>query len=115
MQAVSMAFLHPLQQGKQSYVLRALQPSEDRVVLDGSGRGATGLTGVIRLMGQCTAWAHLRSSGREGSAIADELIEFGQARRWRKTLLSTAAHCAEQVAQDWAVYAQAFDDGAFQL
>ena len=32
MQAVSMAFLHPIVDGKSSYVLRDLQPSEDRVL-----------------------------------------------------------------------------------
>ena len=36
MQAVSMAFLQPVTMGHASYVLRGLQPTEDRVSLDGA-------------------------------------------------------------------------------
>jgi uncharacterized protein (DUF2252 family) len=115
MQAVSMAFLHPIKAGKDAYVLRALQPSEDRIDLNGPGVDLTSLQGVIRSMAQCVAWAQLRSSGRQGSAIADELIEFGLTRKWRKGLLHAAHACADQVTKDWAVYAQAYDDGALHL
>ena len=113
MQAVSMAFLHPIQDGAPSYVLRALQPSEDRVSLSGPGVDIAALQGVIKHMAQCLAWAQLRSSGRQGSAIADELIELGHTQKWRKALLTSADDCAVQVQSDWATYAQAYDDGAF--
>ncbi|MGC4060913.1 MAG: DUF2252 family protein [Aquabacterium sp.] len=115
MQAVSMAFLHPIVHGEQSYVLRALQPSEDRVSLSGPGIGVVQLQGVIRQMAQCLAWAQLRSSGRQGSAIADELVEWGQTQQWRKALLAGADACAQQVHADWLRYAEAYDDGAFDL
>ena len=112
MQAVSMAFLHPIVDGKSSYVLRDLQPSEDRVSLDVRRTGLGQVSGVIEEMGQLMAWAHLRSSGRQGSAIADELIDFGtSARSWRRDLLDAAHQCATQVESDWKAYCQAHDAG----
>lgn len=127
MQAVSMAFLHAIE-GREpgsSYVLRALQPSEDRVNLDGrksdAGKGDAGksdagkgspaqVRGVIGEMGQLMAWAQLRSAGRQGSAIADALIDFGaSARSWRDDLLAAAHQCAEQVGKDWKAYSEAYD------
>jgi len=114
LQAVSMAFLQPIVAGGTPYVLRALQPTEDRVVLGGqSARNLADLEGVIAVMGKLVAWAQLRSSGREGSATADELIDFGGRAKWRDRLLDAAAECAAQVRADWAVYAAAYDDGAF--
>lgn len=113
MQAVSMAFLHPIVDGKSSYVLRDLQPSEDRVTLDVRHTGLDQVGGVIGEMGQMMAWAHLRSSGRQGSAIADALVDFGaSAKSWRRDLLDAAHRCAAQVESDWEVYCEAYDAGA---
>jgi hypothetical protein len=69
----------------------------------------------VTVMGKCLAWAQLRSSGRGGSAIADELIAFGQRRGWRRKLLALAQHMADAVANDWATYARAYDEGAFHV
>jgi uncharacterized protein (DUF2252 family) len=115
LQAVPMAFLHPIEEGKAAYVLRALQPSEDRLALGARSARGQRLQAAIVQMGHCLAWAHLRSGGRQGSAVADELIAFGQAQRWRKSLLACAQQCATQTQRDWATYAQAFDDGAFKV
>lgn len=112
MQAVSMAFLHPVTFGERSFMLRDLQPSEDRVSLDASRSSPVAIAEVMRNMGRIVASAQLRSGGRDGSAIADELIDFGQA-KWRKALLGAARDCAGQVGKDWEAYCAAFDDGAF--
>ena len=112
MQAVSMAFLQPVTFGERSFMLRDLQPSEDRVSLDASRSSPEAIAEVMRNMGRIVASAQLRSGGRDGSAIADELIDFGQA-KWRKALLGAARDCAEQVRKDWAAYCAAYDDGAF--
>jgi uncharacterized protein (DUF2252 family) len=114
MQAVSAAFLCPLVRSQRSYVLRGLQPSEDRVTLGGTHVTADQLRDVIQEMGRLVAWAQLRSSGRQGSAIADELIAFGADRtEWRSDLLAAASQCAEQMKRDWQVYCKAYDAGAF--
>ncbi len=114
MQAVSMAFLNPLEWQQSSYILRALQPTEDRVALDGAGVALDDIQRVIGTMGHVMASAHLRSSGRQGSAIADELIAFGEARtHWSDGLIEAAQACADDVAADWRAYCAAYDGGAF--
>jgi uncharacterized protein (DUF2252 family) len=113
MQAVSMAFLHALGDGQRSYVLRALLPSEDRVTLDRAETSMADFAAVAQTMGMVTASAHLRSAGRDGSANADALLDFGHRNKWRTALLGIALECAEQVQRDWSGYCEAYDDGAF--
>jgi uncharacterized protein (DUF2252 family) len=113
MQAVSMAFLHPAVMDGKSYVLRALQPLEDRVPLARYHKHGDYMVGVVRAMGECVAWAQLRSSGRQHSAIADELIDFASGKKWRSKLLKSAYALADQVQADWQTYCKAYDDGEF--
>ena len=113
LQAVSMARLHPVLVGEAAYVLRALQPSEDRITLTRSARTPGELEQLAGAMGQIVAWAQLRSAGREGSAIADELVDFGQRKKWKEQLLLAAHDSAVQVRKDAATYDAALDDGAF--
>lgn len=115
MQAVPMAFLHPVIIGKKAYVLRGLQPSEDRVVLNGAQQAPALLEGVIQAMGELVAWGQLRSSGRNNSATSDALIDFAQRGKWKQSLLEVAESCAAQAEQDWRTYAAAFDDGVFTI
>lgn len=114
-QAVSMAFLEPLVRGRTSYVLRGLQPSEDRVSLDRARQSLADIQKVMATMGQIVAWGQLRSGGRQGSATADELIAFAHRRKWQAKLLEAAADCRKQVERDYRRYAQAYADGAFQV
>jgi uncharacterized protein (DUF2252 family) len=114
MQAMSMAFLQPVRLGGKSYVLRGLQASEDRVALDRWDGKLRRLEETMASMGEVVAWDQLRSSGRNGSAIADELIAFGADRQWPNALIDAAEHCAEQATADWQRYAAAYDDGFFR-
>jgi uncharacterized protein (DUF2252 family) len=110
-QAVPMAFLQPVRLGEAAYVLRALQPSEDRVATARLSRGH--LKELIDSMGKIVAWAHLRSASRQGAATLDELIDFGQRKKWQDKLLKTSLMCARQVRADSAAFNVAYDDGAF--
>lgn len=112
MQAVPMAFLHALQWGKRAFVLRALQPSEDRIAIAPGKHSVAELSQVLGNMGQLLAWAQLRSAGRQGSAIADELIDFANAPKWQARLLRNARDCAAQARADAALFNGAYDDGA---
>ncbi|HMN93850.1 MAG TPA: DUF2252 family protein [Hydrogenophaga sp.] len=113
MQAVSAAFLHAVTLGERSYVLRDLQPSEDRVALAVAEPDAARAERLVMTMGRLLAWAQLRSSGRQGSATADELMDFGGREGWRKKLMEAAQVSAETVQRDWAQYCEAYDDGLF--
>lgn len=112
-QAVSMAFLQPVHVGETPYVLRALQPSEDRLTLDRALQRTSDMEQTVGAMGRIVAWAHLRSAGREGSAIADELLDFGRREKWKSALLDASKDCAAQVRTDAAQFNAAWDDGAF--
>ncbi|HEX8986683.1 MAG TPA: DUF2252 domain-containing protein [Rhodocyclaceae bacterium] len=112
-QAVPNAFLQAVTIGNAAYVFRALQPSEDRVALDRWDGKLRRAAGVMKAMGEAVAWGQLRSGGRQGSAIADELIDFAGHGDWRGRLMEAARDAAAQVHADWREYVRAYGDGAF--
>ncbi|MGY4830456.1 DUF2252 domain-containing protein [Sphaerotilaceae bacterium SBD11-9] len=114
MQAVPMALLHPVTMNGHSWVLRELQPTQDRVALDKLGRDGKNLEQLATALGRLIAWAQLRSAGRQGSASADELVEHGQRKRWQAKLLEAARDCAKQVERDARSFNAAYDDGVFK-
>lgn len=114
MQAVSMAFLQPVLIDHNAYVLRGLQPTEDRVSLNGAKQSLADIKKVITVMGNIVGWAQLRSGGREGSATTDDLIDFASGKKWKDRLLESSHDLARQTLQDAATFATAYDDGAFK-
>ncbi|MBD2752841.1 DUF2252 domain-containing protein [Spirosoma validum] len=116
MQAASPALLYPLTLPNGSYVLRELQPIEDKITLAGLIGKHKKVESLIATMGQLCAWSHLRSSGRQGSAIADELIAFGlDLDAWQQLLIDYAYAYARQVKADYTTYCQAYDDEFFKV
>jgi uncharacterized protein (DUF2252 family) len=115
MQAVTAAFLHPVTHAGQPFVLRAMQPSEDRLPFQRFDPQNEQFENAIAMLARCLAWAQLRSSGRQGSASADELIAFAGKKKWRRQVTLAAMAMAEQVAADWTSYADAYDTGRFKL
>jgi uncharacterized protein (DUF2252 family) len=100
-QAMSPAFSTPLMMEGEAYVLRALQPLEDRLDLAAWNKDFARLEAVTNTMARLLAWGQLRSSGRQGSACADELIAFGSNPRWQQPVMDYACHYAGQVVTDW--------------
>lgn len=98
------ALLAALILGEQSFVLRELQPTADRVNLADWNGKLKRLQRVVQTMAQVTAWGQLRSSGRQGSAIADELIAFAKVPTWHQDLLNYAQTYATQVEQDYQAF-----------
>ena len=113
LQAIPMAFLQAVELEGKPYTLRGLQPSEDRVALDAWNGKLRRLEEVLATMGQVVAWAHLRSAGRQGSAIADAFVDFGQQTAWRQALIEQANQASAAVVADWQAYGAAFDGGYF--
>jgi uncharacterized protein (DUF2252 family) len=113
MQAVPMAFLQAVRFDGKPWVLRAVQPSEDRLALHSQPPAAADRARVLADLGRLLAWAQLRSAGREGSAIADELMDFGRRRKWKAALLLASKDSAAQVLSDATTFNRAWDDGAF--
>ncbi|MEO8910006.1 MAG: DUF2252 family protein [Gemmatimonadaceae bacterium] len=105
MQAIAPAMLDVVKIARDGFVLRELQPTKDRLTLK-DARGDVGrLHSVVQTMGRLTAWAQLRSSGRQGSATIDDLISFAGGREWRSTERSLIAYGQSyqaQVKRDYA-------------
>ena len=113
-QAVSPALLQPLRWGRRSYILRELQPSEDRLSLARALDERERLEVAHCVMAEVVAWGQLRSSGHQGSATADEWIEFGHQRSWSYPLFDFTRWYADIVRGYWKEFSEAYDDGAFE-
>lgn len=100
-QAVSPAMLHALKMDGGSYVLRELQPLQDRMRMEAWGGDVDRLRDAMTTMGRVTAWAALRASGRQGSAIADDLIAFANERAWKRGALAMARRVAARTLEEW--------------
>lgn len=69
---------------------------------------------VIDDMAMLTASSQLRCSGRQGSAIADDLIAFGQNCEWQEQTLNYAIKYAGKVKAYYASYLEDYKKGFFQ-
>ena len=107
MQAISPAMLHAKSIGRRGYVLREIQPSGDRLRVEDAKGKLRHLRSGGKVMGEVTAWAQLRSSGRQGSAIADDLIAFGRRNDWKKPILDYGRSYARQVERDYKEFVAA--------
>jgi uncharacterized protein (DUF2252 family) len=94
-QAASPAYLCALQLGGAPYVVRELQPVEDRVALVPLARRVDRLDDTMEEMGRLSAYAQLRSAGRAGSADADALIGYGQELLMKPDIWVDAARAVE--------------------
>jgi uncharacterized protein (DUF2252 family) len=107
-EAIAPAFLNAVRIGERSYVLRELLPSSDRLQLELWNGKLRRLEEVMRGMGKVVAWSQLRSGGRQGSACADQWIEFGARADWRAPLLEYADAYSRQVVLDWQAFSAVF-------
>ena len=98
------ALLDTVELDSQAYVLRELQPMDDAVNLVQWNGKLRRLRKVVETMAEIAAWGQLLSGGRQGSAIADDLITFAQAIEWHQPLLKYAHDYALQVEADYQAF-----------
>jgi len=96
-----------------SYVLQEMQATEDKIDFNVIKKRYRDIYQVIDDMATLAASAQLRSTGRQGSAIADELIAFGTQTDWHEPLIQYAENYAKRVKQDYKLYLSDFKAGAF--
>lgn len=108
-QAIAPAFMSPVLFQDKPFVFKGLQPTQDRLALEGWNGKLKRLEQVISSMGEVIAWSHLRSGGHQGSAIADEWIAFGEQNTWQAPLLHYATRYATKIDADWKKYCVAYD------
>jgi len=113
MQAASPAFLRAVSLAGSSFVLKELQPREDRLLFKKIDQVHGSLDGVVRAMGQLLSWAQLRPSGRRGAASADALVEHAHTDSWRRSLVDYASSYAKRARADHREFREAWKDGFF--
>ncbi len=95
------ALLSVVTSSRTSYVLRELQPTADKLDLTAIAHRPKPLKQLVETLARIVAWGHLRSGGRQRSAIADDLIAFGHRSDWQAEILDYARHYSQQVRRDY--------------
>ena len=113
LQAIAPDHLRPMAFADRSWTLRELQPVDDRVAIGTKKPGARQLERLVENLGCLTAWAHLRSTGRDGSATADALIDYARGEAWPGEVRAYAKLYARKVREDWLAFCKARKKGAF--
>jgi uncharacterized protein (DUF2252 family) len=86
------------------YIVQEMQPEKDSINFRLLKNRYRDMYQVVDNMGMLTASAQLRSAGRQGSAVADDLIAFGNDESWIEKALVYARQYAEQVRSDYEEY-----------
>lgn len=109
-QVVTPQYLEAVTFDGRPFLLKELQPSADRLDLARIAKAPGGLSDVVQSMGCLAAWAQLRSSGRDGSASADDLIAFAQDQKGRvDRMLGIVRDLADVTLADYDDYCGAYD------
>ncbi|WP_309740295.1 DUF2252 family protein [Chamaesiphon sp. OTE_20_metabat_361] len=105
-QSAPPALLAAIEFSGDSYLLRELQPTEDKIAFKSDKIGLSDLERLIDTMGEVTAYAHLHGSGKLGAAIDRDLVDFGHGLEWQQQVLDYADAYARQVELDYQVFCQ---------
>ncbi len=95
------ALLSVVTSSSTSYVLRELQPTADKLDLTAIAHHPKRVKTLVETLARIIAWGHIRSSGRQRSAIADDLIAFGHKSGWQAEILDYARAYSQQVKRDY--------------
>jgi uncharacterized protein (DUF2252 family) len=96
------------------YVLQEMQPTEDSINFEQIKDEYRDIYQVIDEMAILTASAQLRSGGRQGSAIADELIAFGKNGQWQDNALQYSLNYTKRVKQDYKEFIKGYKKGIYR-
>jgi uncharacterized protein (DUF2252 family) len=114
-QAAAPALLSTMEIDGRHFVVKELQPMEDKLNLTHFGGKAKRCNQFIGTVGSICAWGALRSGGRQGSATADELIGFaGKADQWKKYVADYASKYAGKVRRDYVNFKKGYEKGLFK-
>jgi len=114
MQNISPALLGTGIFNNDSYVIKEMQPTADKINFDTLQHRYNDMEEVLENMALLTASAQLRSSGRQGAAVADALIAFGRDCSWIPSIVNYAGEYARQVLADYNSYLGAYNSGYFE-
>jgi uncharacterized protein (DUF2252 family) len=104
------ALLAAIEFNGNSYLLRELQPTQDKIELKAGKISLDQLEELIKTIAQVTALAHLHGSGKLGAATTEDLISFGQSSDWQEQILNYAINYVGQVQLDYQDFCTATQD-----
>lgn len=104
------ALLAAIEFNSHSYLLRELQPTQDKIEIEPDRIRIDQIENLIDMMAKITAFTHLHGSGKLGAASAQDLINFGSDLDWQQQVLNHAIDYARQVKLDFEYFCQASID-----
>jgi uncharacterized protein (DUF2252 family) len=113
MQNINPALLSTTLFQDRPYVMKEMQPTADKIDFLAVRDRYKDIACVVEDMAFLTASAQLRSAGRQGAALPDEVIDFGKDTSWQKPLLDYARNYAGQIDKDYHDYFTAYKAGFF--
>ena len=101
MQFCAPALLRAVSFQKKWFVLRELQPVQDKMnLMECKGR-MNKLDDILTPMAEITAYAHLRGSGRQSASTADELADAVSKTKWIKHMYEISHDLSVQIRKDY--------------
>lgn len=86
------------------YVVKEMQPTADKIDMVELMKRPKLIAPFLKQLALLVASAQLRSSGRRGSSIGDELIAFAENAEWEKELTAWCKSYSKQVQGDYALF-----------
>jgi uncharacterized protein (DUF2252 family) len=93
--------------GNRSFMIRELQPSEDKIKY--KSIDATELGDLVQVVAQITAWSHLHGAGQRGAAPVQQLIDFAASPDRCAIVLEYAQAYTKQVRADFEEFKSALE------
>jgi uncharacterized protein (DUF2252 family) len=113
-QATATALLTTIKSGDRSFIIRELQPVQDRINIATWAGKPSQIEELCEMLANILAWGQLRSQGKQGSATVDDLLHFGQKTEYLTEILSYAQMYSKQVHNDYNIFASAYDSGKLE-
>lgn len=100
-QSAPPALMAAIEINGKSYLLRELQPTQDKIALKSLKGKLNKLDKLVDTMAKVTAYAHLHGSGKQGANNAQELMDFSNQQDWQQQAIGYAINYAGRVATDY--------------
>jgi uncharacterized protein (DUF2252 family) len=109
------ALLSPYFYKKQWYVLKALQPMDDKINYQLMAKDIPAMSVLVKEMGILAASAHLRGSGRKTAATADALMLAAKSKQLKPALHATAVSYAQRMDEYYHEFVHELAAGSFDI
>jgi uncharacterized protein (DUF2252 family) len=98
----------------EAYVMQEMQPTKDSINFKLIKKEYRNIYQVIDDMAMLTASSQIRSSGRQGSSNADELIKLGERKDWQEGILQYAINYSHTVRKNYILFLKDYKEGMFR-